>query len=121
MAYNVAKILSFGLIIAIGIGLTATSGHSEIKGPLKGKRPKLAKTVKGAAGKKVVKKYDAPLRVQCWQHGVKIIDEKGVRDIRLQNVINRATIGFKGRNSKRGEIYVIPVNDDSTCLIKPLR
>ena len=59
--------------------------------------------------------------MQCWQNGVQILDEDNIQGIRLQNLIDRDSVGFRGATSTEGQIHVIPVNDNSTCLVGPMR
>jgi len=121
MVSNSLKYAGFGLAIAIALGLATTQGHSEIAISGGQKAPHAASVADAKPATNDLPKQSASLRVQCWQYGVKIIDEKNVFGIRLQNLIERDSLGFKGRDSNNGDIYVIPVNGDSTCLIKPLR
>lgn len=121
MVSNALKYAGFGLAIAIALGFATTPGHSEIS-IAGGQKPTSATPLpEGQPPATDPAKQSASLWVQCWQYGVKIIDEKNVYGIRLQNLIERDSLGFKGRDAKNGDIYVIPVNGDSTCLIKPLR
>lgn len=122
MTFNSVKYAGLGLAIAIALGFAAVpQGRSEIAvagGPKVTKAAPAADT-KAQTGEPM--SGGASMRIQCWQYGVKIIDEKDVFGVRVQNLIDRDSLGFKGRNSKNGDIYVIPVNGDSTCLIKPMR
>ncbi len=121
MSFNSVKIACIGLAIAFAFGFGATQGYSEIA-IAGGQKPASApQNAHALAPTDEPLKQSAPLRVQCWQYGVKIIDEKDLFGIRLQNLIERNSLGFKGRDSSNGDIYVIPVNGDSTCLIKPMR
>jgi len=121
MLFNSVRLLGFGLAIAIALSFAATHGHSEIAAT-GGQNPSNAALVTQAkTPTKELPKQDASLWVQCWQSGIKIIDEKDIFGIRLQNLIERESVGFRGRDSNNREVYVIPVNDDSTCLVKPSR
>jgi hypothetical protein len=114
------KFLGVGLVAVLALGFATPQGHGEIT-VTSGKNP--TKTAVGAKTKATTKdrvSLDTSNWVQCWQHGVKIIDEKGIFDIRLQKLIARDNLGFKGRDAKRGEVLVVPLNGDSTCLIKPI-
>ena len=117
MAVNLTRLLGFGSLIVIALGLTAPHAHSEIA-ITGGQLPPIAAPIAMAAAPAT----ESPaLWVQCWQDGVKIIDEKNIFGIRLRNLIEREAIGFSGRDSNNGNVYIIPVNDVSTCLIKSLR
>jgi hypothetical protein len=113
------KLRTLGLAIAIALGVATSAGHGEITVTDSQKPAGAAAEGKGPPSELV--KQSAALWVQCWQHGVKIIDEKDVYGIRLQTLIERDSVGLKGRNSSNGDVYVTPVNDNSTCLVKPLR
>jgi hypothetical protein len=121
MLFNSVKFAGFGLAIAIALGVAATRGHSEIAVTGGQKPANTAPVADKNAATGDLAKQGTSLQVQCWQYGVKIIDEKDVFGIRLQNLIERDSLRFSGRDSNSGDIYVIPVNGDSTCLIKPLR
>jgi len=117
MLRNMRKHLRFWPIVAIALALPANQGHSEINVPndtiaAESAPPALAEV----SAKELIQ--DTPFQVQCWQNGVKIIDEKEFFGIRLRNLIDRETIGIRGRDSKSGDVYIIPVNENSTCLIK---
>ncbi len=115
MAVNLTRLLGFGSLIVIVLGLTAPHARSEIS-VTGGQPPPMA-----AAPATESPTQAQALWVQCWQDGVKIIDEKNIFGIRLRNLIEQETIGFSGRDSNNGNVYIIPVNDVSTCLIKSLR
>jgi hypothetical protein len=121
MLLNAVKIAGLGLVVAIVLGLASTHGHSEIavSGGQKAAKAGPVVDAKPATGEPI--KLGAPLWLQCWQYGVKIIDEKNIFDVRLQNLIERDSLGFKSRDANNGDIYVIPVHGNSTCLVKPLR
>lgn len=121
MAVNLTRLLGFGSLVAIALGLAAAHAHSEIS-VTGGQPPPMAAPMAKAAAPMSVSPTQAPaLWVQCWQDGVKIIDEKNIVGIRLRNLIEQEVIGFSGRDSNNGNVYIIPVNDVSTCLIKSLR
>lgn len=105
-----------GLGVAIALGISIGSVHSEIEiTGVRGAAPTGAAITAGASARSPL------LRVQCWQNGIKIINEDNLRGIRLRNLIERDSVGFKGQDGSKGEVYIIPVNDDSTCLIKSMR
>ncbi len=114
------KFLGIGLITLLVLGFAAPKGHGEITVTNGKKPPKSTVGAKTKATQKERVSLDTSNWVQCWQHGVKIIDEKGIFDIRLQKLIARDNLGFKGRDAKRGEVFVVPLNGESTCLIKPI-
>lgn len=115
------KIFGFGFAIALALGFAAPSSHSEIAVSGAKTVPKSVTKSKAAAAKDQRVSLGASHWVQCWQHGVKIIDEKNIFDIRLQKLVVQDNLGFRGRDSNSGDILVVPLNGESTCLIKPLR
>jgi hypothetical protein len=116
MLLNLIRYGVVGLGVAIALGISIGSVHSEIEiTGVRGAAPTGAAITAGASA------LSPLLRVQCWQNGIKIINEDNLRGIRLRNLIERDSVGFKGQDGSNGEVYIIPVNDDSTCLIKSMR
>ncbi len=116
MLLNLIRYGVVGLGVAIALGISIGSVHSEIEiTGVRGAAPTSAAITAGASARSPL------LRVQCWQNGIKIINEDNLRGIRLRNLIERDSVGFKGQDGSNGEVYIIPVNDDSTCLIKSMR
>ena len=107
-------VVGLGVVIALGISIGSVHSEIEITG-VRGAAPTGAAITAGASARSPL------LRVQCWQNGIKIINEDNLRGIRLRNLIERDSVGFKGQDGSNGEVYIIPVNDDSTCLIKSMR
>ena len=107
---------AFGLVVATALGLSTglVYGEIEIVGVQDPESAGPAPT-SGAPDRSV------SLQVQCWQNGVKIIDEVDLEGVRLRNLIDGDGVGLQGRNWKYGAVNIIPVNDGSTCLIKPMR
>lgn len=121
MSLSSLKHVTYGLVLAIALGVTAGQARGEIA-VTADREP--GDAIPAAAAKEPMKgslKLGAPLWLQCWQYGVKIIDEKNLFSVRLQNLIERDSLGFRRNASNDADIYVIPVNGDSTCLVKPLR
>ena len=107
-------VVGLGVAIALGISIGLAHSEIEITGVREAAPAGAAITAKASA-------RNTLLRVQCWQNGIKIINEDNLRGIRLRNLIERDSVGFKGQDGNNGEVYIIPVNDDSTCLIKSMR
>lgn len=121
MRVTSVKFLGIGLITALALGFSAPQSHSEItvtSGVTPTKTDADTKTETGGKNHAGLGKSNW---VQCWQHGIKIIDEKDIFDIRLQKLISRDDLGLRGQDSKHGSVFVVPLDGDSTCLIKPLR
>ncbi len=107
---------AFGLVVATALGFSTDLVYGEIEivgvqGP-KSAGPALTGGVPGRS---------VSLHVQCWQNGVKIIDEVDLDGVRLRNLIEGGGVGLQGPDWKYGAVNIIPVNDASTCLIKPMR
>jgi hypothetical protein len=116
MLRSLIRYSAVGFVVALVLGLSTGRVHSEIE--ITG-TPKPAPAPARPA--MTAEAPNASLRVQCWQNGVKILDEDNIEGIRLRNLIDRDSVGFRGRDSNGGEIHIIPFNDHSACLIKPMR
>lgn len=66
------------------------------------------------------------VHVQCWQEGIKIIDEQGLSEMALSDLLPRATgvtsfdgnsLGLKGRDGGGGRFLVVSVRE-ATCLVR---
>ena len=117
MLRNMRRHLRVWPIVAIALALPANQGRSEITVP---NDTITAESAPLALAEISTEEsiQETPFQVQCWQNGVKIIDEKDFFSIRLRNLIDRETLGIRGRDSNSGDVYIIPVNENSTCLIK---
>jgi hypothetical protein len=61
-----------------------------------------------------------PIRVQCWQKGLKIIDEGNLQGLSINAATSRDTVTFKREGDANASTYLIPF-DHSLCLIQPAR
>jgi len=120
MRVNSVKFLGIGLIATLALGLAASQSHSEITVTNSGTPKKTAADLKVETDGKNNAGLGKSNWVQCWQHGIKIIDEKDIFDIRLQKLISRDELGLRGQDAKRGAVFVVPLDGESTCLIKAL-
>lgn len=66
------------------------------------------------------------VNVQCWQDGIKIIDEQGLSELALSNILPRTpgvnsfdgnSLGLKGRDGEGARFLVVSVRD-ATCLVR---
>lgn len=58
------------------------------------------------------------LQIQCWQEGIKIIDERGLRAVDLRSLTRDRQPALRGKKGTIGEIMVVPL-PDATCLVRP--
>ena len=63
---------------------------------------------------------ERPLRAQCWQEGVKIIDQTGLRGLALNEALKQQTLTFQGVNAQQPRTLILPLAD-ALCLIQPDR
>jgi len=62
--------------------------------------------------------HDAPLRAECWQEGVKIIDQADLRGLALPAATRESTVSFKGPEAEQASVFLLPLAD-ALCLIRP--
>jgi len=60
------------------------------------------------------------LRTQCWQEGVKIIDQGGLRGIDLNAVTRQQSVSFKREGEQQPSVFLLPFGD-GLCLVQPDR
>ena len=60
------------------------------------------------------------LRTQCWQHGVRIIDQVGLQGLALTEFVKQQAVTFSGENGQRPKTLIVPFAD-AMCLIQPVR
>lgn len=61
-----------------------------------------------------------PLQVQCWQKGVRIVDQAGLSGLSLNAVTRQRSVSFKRVDNEQPSVFILPF-DDSLCLIQPER
>lgn len=59
----------------------------------------------------------SPMHLQCWQYGVKIIDERALFDMRTNLAIEQGTLSFGRENDTKPSVFV-SVTGTATCLVK---
>ena len=60
---------------------------------------------------------DAPLRVQCWQEGREIIDERKLYGMALKPLRDQASVSFKTLNGEGPSVHILSI-DETTCLVR---
>ena len=60
------------------------------------------------------------LHLQCWQEGVKIIDQTELQGLALSAATRTSTTSFKLQGENQPSIFLLPFND-GMCLIQPMR
>lgn len=58
------------------------------------------------------------LRIQCWQEGRKIIDERDLRGLSINDATRRESVSLKGTGDETASVFLLPVAD-AVCLIQP--
>jgi hypothetical protein len=60
------------------------------------------------------------LTAQCWQEGVKIIDQTGLQGLALTEFVKQQAVTFGGPRGERPKTLILPFAD-AICLIQPAR
>ena len=58
------------------------------------------------------------LRTQCWQHGVKIIDQDGLLELYLNADSRQGSVSFKRAAADQPSVFILPF-PDGLCLVQP--
>lgn len=58
------------------------------------------------------------LRAQCWQEGVKIIDQTDLEGLSLNAASRESSVSFKRRGDDGASVFLLPFAD-GLCLIQP--
>jgi hypothetical protein len=61
---------------------------------------------------------ELPLRTQCWQHGIKIIDQEGLAGPSLNAQNKQNSVSFKRRTETQPTVFLLPF-PDGLCLVQP--
>jgi len=61
---------------------------------------------------------DLALRTQCWQHGVKIIDQDGLLELYLNADTKQNSVSFKRLAEDQPSVFILPF-PDGLCLVQP--
>lgn len=64
--------------------------------------------------------HDTELRAQCWQEGVKIIDQTDLQGLSLNAATRERTVSFKRQSEQQPSVFILPFAD-GLCLIQPTR
>lgn len=60
------------------------------------------------------------LHLQCWQEGVKIIDQAELQGLALSAATRTSTSSFKLEGDEQPSVFLLPFNA-AMCLIQPMR
>ena len=63
---------------------------------------------------------DVALRAQCWQEGVKIIDQDGLQGLSLKALTEQQSVSFKRLAETNASVFILPFAD-GLCLVQPAR
>ena len=63
---------------------------------------------------------DERLRAQCWQEGVKIIDQTDLRGLALNEAVKQQGVSFRGADGEQPRVLILPFAD-GMCLIQQER
>jgi hypothetical protein len=61
---------------------------------------------------------EVTLRAQCWQEGVKIIDQDGLQGVSLRALTEQQSVSFKRRAEGHPSVFLLPFAD-ALCLVQP--
>lgn len=102
-------------LLAATCGLTllalASLGHGEVtrtEEPAPRPKPEEITLVPGAT---------SALRAECWQHGVKIIDQTGLEGLALNESLKQQALTFRG-GGEEPQTLILPFAD-AMCLVQP--
>jgi hypothetical protein len=103
-------------VAAAGLALALTTAIAVAKVEQDPSRPPPAPN-RGASLQPV---HTAPLRAQCWQKGVKVVDEKNLRGLSITAATRRDTVTFKRADDEGASVFLLPLGE-SLCLLQPER
>ena len=66
----------------------------------------------------IVPPADVALRTQCWQDGVKIIDQVGLHALSLNDFNKENAVSFKRQVQNPPSVFIVPF-PDGLCLVQP--
>ncbi|CAK0782017.1 exported hypothetical protein [Gammaproteobacteria bacterium] len=58
-----------------------------------------------------------PVHLQCWQYGVKVIDERGLEQTALSSTREPGVMSFRRDADAKGSVLVVPTAN-AICLVK---
>lgn len=64
--------------------------------------------------------HTAPLRAQCWQKGIKVVDEDNLRGLSITAATRQDTVTFKRGDDEGASVFLLPLGE-SLCLLQPER
>lgn len=58
------------------------------------------------------------LRLQCWQEGVEIIDQRRLQGLSINDATRRESVSLKREGDGQASVFLLPLAD-GLCLIQP--
>jgi hypothetical protein len=114
MKPNLPRHLLLGVASGIALVVASQLGLSEVA---KTGEPEPRRTPKAA---KVAPPAELALRTQCWQGGVKIIDQDGLIGLSLNALNQEGSVSFKRQAEHQPTVFLLPF-PDGLCLVQPQR
>jgi hypothetical protein len=103
------------------MGLLATAGGLALLATVslgRGEVSRSSEPAEPSAELAVVPASELALRTQCWQDGIKIIDQTGLQGLALNESLKQASLTFHGASRQQPWTYILPLAD-ALCLIQP--
>jgi hypothetical protein len=104
------------------VGLLAAAGGLALLATVSLGRGEVSRSSEPAAESSaelaVVPASELALRTQCWQDGIKIIDQTGLQGLALNESLKQASLTFHGASRQQPWTYILPLAD-ALCLIQP--
>ncbi len=102
------------LVVACAIALIAASslGRSEVA------RTGEPEPHSAPEALKVAPSAEIALRTQCWQHGIKIIDQEGLNGLSLNAQNKQNSVSFRRQAEAQPTVFILPF-PDGLCLVQP--
>lgn len=61
---------------------------------------------------------DEPLRLECWQEGVRVVEQAGLRGLSIPAATRESSVSFKRQGDANASVFLLPVAD-GLCLVRP--
>ncbi|MCB1970760.1 MAG: hypothetical protein R3D03_21195 [Geminicoccaceae bacterium] len=62
---------------------------------------------------------DQPLRVQCWQHGVLVLEQHGLEGLNMGPLLQESTLQLRRRGERPTSLFIAQLGD-SLCMVTSL-
>jgi hypothetical protein len=103
--------LAAGLGLAVAVPLTAEVTRKE-------GAPSAPKAAVEGGGAWKGALHDRPLRLQCWQEGIKVVDQTGLEGLSLSAANQPTTASFKRRHDGAPDVFLMSF-EHGLCLVEP--